>query len=264
MAAGLADAPMAALERRDVLDQLSLARSCLTENWQTPGAAAAGLLALLARYTQLIGAVVLVSTVIGPLGGLVLGVTAAVTRLGSRGSLTRWSMVIERTFGPPRRRMTYVLDTGSYVALAKEARVLGLLDWLSARAHAESSSYLGAWWRERRKIYFLPFLGYSALVLAGSVLLLLQLRAAVGAGAVSVLGLSLAVQAILVPVRMGTFFLECDVQTQYGIVAHDMIIELESQFRQGARPAAATRRARHAPGPSRASIRERARTVHPM
>jgi ATP-binding cassette, subfamily B, bacterial len=229
MAAGLANAPMTALERQDVLDKLSLARSCLTENAQTPGAAAAGLLALLARYVQLAGAVVLAGAVIGPLSGLVLGATAAVARLGSRGSLTRWSTV-ERSFIRPRRRMRYVLDTGVDIALAKEARVLRLQGWLCARAHADSWSYLDGWWRGRRRIFFLPFLGYSAAVLAGSVVVLLQLCASVAAGAVSVAGLSLAIQAILVPLRMGTFFPECDVQTQYGMEAHDVITELEAQF----------------------------------
>jgi ATP-binding cassette, subfamily B, bacterial len=235
MSAGLGDAPMAVLERQDVLDKLNMARSLLTERWQTPGSAAAGLIALIARYTQVISALVLVGLVLGPLAGAVLGVVAAVVRLGSRGSLSLWSAVFARSRGP-HRAMMYVLDTGSDPAAAKEVRSFGLLAWLRGRGETEARAYHGPMWRRRRQIYFAPFLGYSAAVLAGSVLLLLWLRAGVADGRVSVLGLSLAIQSILVPLRMGTFWPESDLQTMYGMLAYDTITELETVFRGGTQP----------------------------
>ncbi|GAA4640513.1 ABC transporter ATP-binding protein [Actinoallomurus vinaceus] len=233
MTACLADAPMTLLEQREVIDDLSLARQGLLERSQTPGAAAAGLLALIARYVQVIGAVILVGLVLGPSAGVMIGLVAAVVRAGSRGALTRWSLVIRRRFAGTQRRMRYVLDTGSDPAVAKEVRVLGILPWLRARAESESGSFLASWWRERRRIYFTPFLVFTLVALVGTVAVLLELRAA--AGGVSVLGLSLAVQSILVPLRMGTFFPESDLQTMYGMQAYDTITDLEERFRTGAR-----------------------------
>jgi len=60
-----------------------------------------------------------------------------------------------------------------------------------------------------------------------------------------VLGLSLAIQAIGIPLRFGVFFPEADVQTQYGMQAHDSMLEIEraaaegslGRLRPGGRPA---------------------------
>ena len=60
MRATLAEAPVAQLEQAAVLDKLSDARRGLVEYFVTPGAAAAGLVTLVARYAQLLGAVVIV------------------------------------------------------------------------------------------------------------------------------------------------------------------------------------------------------------
>jgi ATP-binding cassette subfamily B protein len=56
--------------------------------------------------------------------------------------------------------------------------------------------------------------------------------------------MSLAIQAILIPLRFGVFFPEADVQTQYGMLAHDSIQSIErgaaagaSQLRSGPRTA---------------------------
>ena len=226
MAAGSTDASMAILERQDVLEKLGTARRLLTERQQTPGAAVAGLIALVARYAQVISALVVVGLVLGPVAGVVLGGTAAVIRLGSRGSLSVWSRVMARR-GGQQRKMMYVFGMGSDPAGAKEVRGFGLLAWLRERADAETRAYFDPLWRARRRIYFAPFIGYSAAVLGGSIFVLLQLRSGVMAGTISVLGLSLTIQAILVPLRMGTFFPESDMQTMFGMLAHDTITELE-------------------------------------
>jgi ATP-binding cassette subfamily B protein len=227
MAAGATDAPMAILERQDVLEKLGTARRLLTERQQTPGSAVAGLIALVARYMQVISALVVVGLVLGPFAGVVFGGTAAVIRLGSRGSLSVWSRVMARR-GGQHRKMMYVFGMGSDPAGAKEVRGFGLLEWVRDRADAETRAYLDPLWRARRRIYFAPFIGYSAAVLAGSIFVLLQLRSGIMAGTISVLGLSLTIQAILVPLRMGTFFPESDMQTMFGMLAHDTITELEA------------------------------------
>jgi ATP-binding cassette, subfamily B, bacterial len=116
----LAEAPVAQLEQAAVLDKLSDARRGLVEYFVTPGAAAAGLLTLIARYAQLLGAVVIVGVVLGPLAAFLIAAAALVARVGNRGSLSRWSVIIDR-LSAKRRKMFYVFDTGSELAAAKES-----------------------------------------------------------------------------------------------------------------------------------------------
>jgi ATP-binding cassette subfamily B protein len=252
MTTTLTDARLTMLERQDILDKMGAARQGLLERYQTPGSAAAGLLALIPRYVQMIGAAFIVGVVLGPVAGLVIAMAAAVLRAGSRGSLTRWSLVIRRSMLGPRRKVRYVLDTGSDPAVAKEIRAYGILAWLQNRAVTDSRSFLIPWWRERRRIYFTPFLIYSAAILAGTLIVLLRLRAAADGG-LSVLGLSLAIQAILVPAQMGTYFPESDTQTAIGMSARDTIAELEQAFR--ADPAQVARAGRPAAGLPRRAVR---------
>jgi ATP-binding cassette, subfamily B, bacterial len=252
MTAVLTDAQLALLERQDILDKLSAARQGLLERFQTPGSAVAGLLAVIARYVQMIGAAVIVGVVLGPLAGLVLAAATAVMRVGSRGSLTRWSLAIRHGMLGPRRKMRYVLDMGSDPALAKEVRTYGILTWLRTRASTEARSFLTPWWRERRRIYFTPFLVFSAAILAGTFLVLLRLHAAAGGG-ISVLGLSLVIQGILLPIQMGTYFPESDLQTAIGTLAQQTITDLERIFR--ASPAQIARGGAPAAGLPRYAVR---------
>jgi ATP-binding cassette, subfamily B, bacterial len=222
----LTQAPVAQLEQADMLDKLSDARRGLVEYFVTPGAAAAGLITLIARYAQLLGAVVIVGIVLGPLAAFLIAAAALVARCGNRGSLSRWSVIIDR-LSSARRKMFYVFDTGSELSAAKEIRVLGTLPWWRARADQESDAYLRPLWRDRRRIYLGPFVWFSLAVLAGAVAVLVLLRNASAHGGLSVLDLSLAIQAILIPLRFGVFFPEADVQTQYGMLAHDSIQQIE-------------------------------------
>ncbi|MGH3206831.1 MAG: ABC transporter ATP-binding protein [Trebonia sp.] len=229
----LAEAPVAQLEQAAVLDKLSDARRGLVEYFVTPGAAAAGLVTLIARYAQLLGAVVIVGVVLGPLAAFLIAAAALVARVGNRGGLSRWSVIIDR-LSAARRKMYYVFDTGSELAAAKEIRVLGTLPWWRARGEQESDSYLRPLWRERRRVFLGPFVWFSLGVLAGAAAVLIILRNAADHGGLSVLDLSLAIQAILIPLRFGVFFPEADVQTQYGMLAHDSILEIERNAAAGA------------------------------
>ena len=233
MRATLTDAPVAQLEQAAVLDKLSDARRGLVDYFTTPGQAAAGLVTLIARYAQLLGAVVITGIVLGPLAALLIAAAALVARVGNRGSLSRWSMIIDR-LSSARRKMFYVFDTGSELAAAKEIRVLGTLPWWRARGEQESDAYLRPLWRDRRRIFLGPFVWFSLAVLACAVAVLVLLRNAAVGGGLSVLDLSLAIQAILIPLRFGVFFPEADVQTQYGMLAHDSIQGIERAAAEGA------------------------------
>jgi ATP-binding cassette subfamily B protein len=226
MRATLTEAPIDVLERPDVLDKTGDARRGLTEFSTTPGAAVAGLIALVARYAQLAGGVVITAVVLGPLAALVITAAALVARFGERGAQTRYSLLASRT-AAARRKAYYILDTGGSPAAAKEIRVLGTLPWWRERGDRDSDSYLRPLWRARNRIRIAPFTAYSLIVLAGALAVLVMLRDAADRGGLSVLGLTLALQAILIPLRFGVYFPEADSQTQDGMRAHEAISAIE-------------------------------------
>jgi ATP-binding cassette subfamily B protein len=96
--------------------------------------------------------VVIVGIVLDPLAGLLIAAAALIARFGQRGSLSRWSVTIDR-LSAARRKMFYVFATGSELAAAKEIRVLGMLPWWRARGEQESEAYLRPLWRERRPVH---------------------------------------------------------------------------------------------------------------
>jgi ATP-binding cassette subfamily B protein len=226
MRATLAEVPFDLLEQPDVLDRMGDARRGLVEYSTTPGAAVAGLIALIARYAQLACAVVIVGIVINPLAGLVITAAALVARFGERGAQTRYSLLASRT-AAARRTAYYILDTGSSPAAAKEIRVLGTLPWWRERGDRDADSYLRPLWHARRRIRLAPFTVYSLVVLAGALAVLVMLRDTADRGGLSVLGLALALQAILIALRFGVYFPEADAQTQDGMRALDSMLAIE-------------------------------------
>ena len=72
-----------------------------------------------------------------------------------------------------------------------------------------------------------PVGSYSLVVLAGSVTVLVMLRDTADRGGLSVLGLSLALQAILITLRFGVYFPEADAQTQDGMRAYESMVEIQ-------------------------------------
>jgi ATP-binding cassette subfamily B protein len=245
MRATLAEAPFALLEQPDVLDKMGDARRGLVEYPATPGAAVAGLIALIARYAQLAGGVVITGVVLGPVAALVITAAALVARFGERGIQARYSLLASRS-AAARRKAYYILDTGSSLAAAKEIRVLGTLSWWRERGRRDSGSYLRPMWRARRRIRLVPVTVYSLVVLAGTAAVLVMLRDTAGRGGLSVLGLSLALQAVLIVLRFGVYFPEVDDQTLDGMRARDSMLEIEraaaqrspGRLRSGGRQAA--------------------------
>jgi ATP-binding cassette subfamily B protein len=226
MRAALTEAPVGLLEQPDVLDKMGDSRRGLMEYLTTPGAAVAGLIALIARYAQLAGGVVITGVVLGPVAALVITAAALVARYGERGAQARYSLLRSRS-AAARRKAYYILDTGSSLAAAKEIRMLGTLPWWRERGDRDSDSFLRPLWRARRRIRLAPFTVYSLVVLAGSLVVLVMLRDTADRGGLSVLGLSLALQAILISLRFGVYFPEADDQTQDGMRAHDSMVEIE-------------------------------------
>src|SRR6478736_4598830 len=149
-------ASLATLERADVADRLSQADEAFEQWTLTPGTAVEGGLALIARYTQLIGVLVVLVVVAGPWVALAGVVVALVARAGQTEAFFRWGQLI-RGFQPLRRRATYIRELATSTRAAKEIRALGLVDWLDERYTVENQAVLGPLWRWRRRVYGVPF-----------------------------------------------------------------------------------------------------------
>ncbi|BCJ74744.1 multidrug ABC transporter permease [Catellatospora sp. IY07-71] len=245
LAAAYRDAPVAALERPGTLDLLADVRTAVDRASPSPGAAAAALPALAARYAGLAGAVVLVGVVLSPAVAAVVAATALVVRFGQRGSLGRFAAGWD-ALSPQRRRLSYVRELSTGTAAAKEIRVLGLLDYLGGRLHTEHHGYLDPLWALRRRLLRLPFVGFALAGLAGAAVALVAVAQATAAGGLDLLGYAVAVQAVLVPIRFGVYFPEADVQTQFGGRAYAALTGFEAAVRgerlPGTAPAPAPRR----------------------
>ena len=227
-------ATLAGLERPDVADRLAQAEEAFEQWTLTPGAALEGALALTARYTQLVGAVVLLALVVGPGAAAAALAVALVARVGQTEGFFRWGRLI-RSFGPLRRRVTYVRELATGTRAAKEIRSLGLVGWLEDRYVAENRAVLEPTWRWRREVYGAPFVVYALVAAVGSVVALLL----VARSGADVAAVSIAVQAVALCGRFGVIFPESDVKLVYGRSAWEAMLELEDAARRTGAPAGA-------------------------
>lgn len=238
-------APLEQVEEESAVRAVAEVTDVFQRSVPTPGVAAAALPRLAGRYLGLAGAIVLVGvTVSGPVAAL-LAVGAVTIRHGQRGSMANfareWAALAE-----DRRQMTYLQSFGVEPAAAKEIRVLGLLPWLRARYTAHCDDYLPRMWKRRRAVFFRPFLGYSAIGFALAVAAFAVLSGDYRPSA-GVVVLVIAAQAMLVPLRFGVHFPECDTQTQYGLQCLEQIEQYTALADESAPVSGAVLRARSAP-----------------
>jgi ATP-binding cassette, subfamily B, bacterial len=207
------------LEDPDLLDQLSDARRELESDYQSPGRACAGLLALIARYTQLAAYAVVVAAAFSWLLAAALVGAVMVLRHGQRGGLRKYSRVF-LLVAADRRRSDYLRELAIGAPAGKEIRVFGLIQWLRARYRREHLGWLMQVWAERRRIYLRPFVWFTGIAL----LVVAAVFAAVGPAAAASLSptrLALVLQATLAALRLGDYYPEADEQTQFGMNAYD-------------------------------------------
>ncbi|MEU7585792.1 ABC transporter ATP-binding protein [Micromonospora sp. NPDC049230] len=216
-------APLDRVEQERAVSAMAEISDAYLRAAPTPGVGAGVLPMLAGRYLQLAAALALVGATVSWWVAALLLIGALVIRFGQRGALATFTDDWAR-FGDARQRMNYIQALGVEPGAAKEIRVLGLLPWLQRRFTAESDGYLRPLWRRRREVYLRPFLGYTAIgfVVAVASFVLLS-RSYAPAEGVAVL--VVAVQAILLPLRFGAYFPECDVQTQYGLQYQNTMAE---------------------------------------
>jgi ATP-binding cassette subfamily B protein len=221
MAASLASPGIGPLEDQRLLDELSEASHELEQGFQSPGRACAGLLHLIARVVQLAGYVVVVGVAFSWLAAL--GVLAVVLafRQGQRGGLRRYSQLF-RTIASQRREYVYLRGLAMHAPAAKEIRVFGLLRWLADRYQAAYLGWLAPVWRHRRRVMLWPYFWYTGFGLLVTAAVLAAVGTAGTAGAdLALTDLALVIQAVLGGLRLGDFYPEADVQTQFGMNAYE-------------------------------------------
>lgn len=221
------DAPLALLEDPDVLGILADARAAFDRQSRSPGEAAAAMLPLVGRYAQVVGASILVAVVVSPVAGALLLGTALALRAGVRGGMSRFGAIWDGLTAQ-RRRTGYVRQLAITPDITKEVRILGLLPWLRERLRIESLAQLRPEWAGRRRVFFLPFVGYGLVGLAGGTAVLAVV--VLDAQDLDLFALGVALQAMMVPMRFGVHFPESDLQTQYGLQSLEALRRLEARL----------------------------------
>ncbi|GAA1304276.1 ABC transporter ATP-binding protein [Saccharothrix xinjiangensis] len=220
MAASLRSPGLGPLEDQQALDALRTAAREVEFGVQSPGRAATGLLALIARYTELAGSAVAVGVVFSWPAATALVVTVLLFRHGQRGGLRRYART-RSLLAADQREVDYLRELAGGAAAGKEIRVFGLAGWLRQRLRDTHLRFLEPLWAERRAVYLWPFVRFSVVGLAvtGAVF------AALGATAheMTLTGFVLVATATLGLLRLADHYPEADLPTAIGMRAHDAV-----------------------------------------
>jgi ATP-binding cassette, subfamily B, bacterial len=226
MAASLRTPGIGPLEDQRLLDALSEAGTELEHGFQSPGRACAGLVNLVARLVALIGYVVVVGAAFSWLVAAGVLATVVMFRYGQRGGLRRYGQIFQAVAARRRKRM-YLRGLALRAPAAKEIRIFGLLSWLRDRYREASLDWLAPVWRTRRRVMLWPYLWYTAFGLVVTAVVLAAVGRAGAAGGLALTELAVVVQAVLGAMRLGEFYPESDVQTQFGMNAYEAVRTFE-------------------------------------
>jgi len=207
------------LEDQELLDELSESATQLEFGFRTPGRACAGLVALIARYLQLVGLVAIVGIVFSWLAAAALFLATMLFRYGQRGGLRKYSAVFRKNANI-RRKSYYFRRLGLDPPAAKELRVFGLAPWVRERYRESFLESMDPVWKERRRIYLKPFLLITAFALLVSAATLAALGHAAAGGGIGLRDLALTFQAAIAIVNLGSHYPESDTQTQFGMMSY--------------------------------------------
>lgn len=240
MAASLRSPGLGPLEDQQALDALRAAAREVEFGVQSPGRAATGLLALIARYTELTGCAVALGVVFSWPAAVALVVTVLLFRHGQRGGLRRYARTRSR-LAAEQREIDYLRELACGAAAGKEIRVFGLAGWLRDRLREAYLRFLEPLWVERRGIYLWPFVRLSVvgLVVTGVVF------AVVGATAdrLTLTGFVLTATSALALLRLAEHYPEADLPTAIGMRAYDSVRRFAERVRAHEEPAGTVRRA---------------------
>ncbi|MEV8435868.1 ABC transporter ATP-binding protein [Actinosynnema sp. NPDC051121] len=220
MAASLRSPGLGPLEDQEALDALRTAAREVEFGVQSPGRAATGLLALIARYTELAGHAVAVGVVFSWPAAAALVVTVLLFRHGQRGGLSRYARS-RSLLAAAQREIDYLRDLAGGAAAGKEIRVFGLAGWLRQRLRDTHLRFLEPLWAERRAVYLWPFVRFCVVALAVTGVVL----GVVGATAheLTLTAFVLVTTATLSLLRLAEHYPEADLPTAIGMRAYDAV-----------------------------------------
>lgn len=220
---------IAPMEDQATLEALTEATREFEADFRSPGASAAGLVNLVARYVQLLGFAAIVGVVVSWPAAGALFVATMVFRYGQRGGLRRYSEVWKDVV-PFRRRSVYLRELAMGPEAAKEMRVFGLADWFSDEYTETTRNMLDPVAVRRRQIYLVPYLVYTAIGLVISAAVLVTVARSASAGEITLTALALGIQSVVAAIALGEYYPESDVQTQYGMQAVRALAEFEERM----------------------------------
>ena len=226
IAASLRTPGIAPLEDQRLLGDLTEAARALEFVFRTPGNACAAILALVARYGQLLAYAGIVGLVFSWPAAAALVVATMLFRTGNRGGLRTYGRIFTRNVAE-RRETTYLRAIAMEAPAAKEIRVFGLTDWLADRFRRSTMRWLMPVWAERRRVYVKPYLAYTGVGLAVAGVTFAALGQAAASGSLTLTQLTLALQAGLAALNLGQYFPEADTQTEFGMIAYDAVATYE-------------------------------------
>ena len=222
MAAATGAAGIGALEDPRVVGYLRTAARELESFVQSPGQACAGLIALVARYTQLAGYAVVIGVEFSWLAAAGLVVAVLLFRHGQRGGLRKFAELRFELL-QAELKSDYVRALAVDSGAAKEIRVFGLIGWLRELWHACYLDWLRPIWSARRRIYLWPYLwfGIWGLLVSAIVFALLGHRAAGPHATLTLTSFVMVTTAALAALRLGEHYRESDLPTAVGMHAYD-------------------------------------------
>ena len=221
MAASLRSAGIGPLEDQEALDDLRGATGALQFGVQSPGQACAGLLALIARYTQLAGYAAAVGMAYSWLAAAGLVAATLLFRYGQRGGLRKYATV-RFTLQAAERKVDYLRNLSIQPQAGKEIRIFGLVPWLRSGLREACLAVLMPIWAERRRVYLWPFVwfGLWGLTVAAVTFGMIGDSAAHG---LTLTKFVLVMQASLGALRLGEYYPEADLATAIGMNAHSAV-----------------------------------------
>ncbi len=207
---------VAVLDDPELLDQAADGAQMLRVSRWSPGAACAGLIALISHYLQAVSAAVVAGVVFAWWVTPAVLLAGLIIRFGYRLGLSVFGRIF-RVQARTRRRRWYFRGLLMRPEAAKEIRVFGLLSWVTERFESAVMSSVLPIWRQRRRIFYGPYVLYTlvAFVLLGTVLA--GAARATAAGLLGIGAFMIVMQASLSSIRIGAYIADSDVQTEFGM-----------------------------------------------
>lgn len=237
MAASTGTPGIGPLEDPSVLEDLRTAARELEYGVQSPGQAVAGLLALSARYTQLVGYAAVVAVAFSWLAAVGLVVAVLLFRYGQRGGLRKYAAARFGS-GAAELKNDYLRALAIQAGAAKEIRIFGLMGWLRTYLTDCYLDWLRPLWAARRAIYLWPFVYFAAcgFGVSAAVFAVLGGQAAAPRAALALTAFVMVVQAALSALRLAEYYPESDLQTAVGMHAYDAVRRFTRRVADGEVP----------------------------